>query len=155
MFSAYDLSSGAVGSNYVVGGVGNFSQSISAVGADGWYRCSMIGTFTFSGTVRYQIYPDIWTNTSAGSIYLWGAQVTQTSSLLDYESYANSTGTKTITFSQPFLNTNYAVGITGQTLNTGDYFNVTSKTVNGFNLQFLNSSDNGVGRTFDFIAKGT
>ena len=88
-------------------------------------------------------------------IYTFGGHKYNNHQLLpDYESYTNSTGTKTITFSQPFLNTDYAVGITGQTLNTGDYFNVTSKTVNGFNLQFLNSSDNGVGRTFDFIAKG-
>lgn len=115
----------------------------------------MLATITFNTTARLKIYPDGVGSTVAGNIYVWGAQVTQSSTLLDYESYSNSTGTKTITFNQPFLNTDYAVGITGQTLNTGDYFNVTSKTVNGFNVQFLNSSDNGVGRTFDFIAKGT
>ena len=123
--------------------------------ADGWYRCSFIATYTFSDSARAYLYPDRHNQTNAGSVYAWGFQVTQSNTLLPYESYSNSTGTKAITFSQPFLNTNYAVGITGEALNTGDHFNVTSKTVNGFNLQFLNSSDEGVGRTFDFSAKGT
>ena len=145
----FNLTSGTVISTV------NSTGSISAVGSDGWYRVSMLATITFNTTARLKIYPDGVGSTVAGNIYVWGAQVTKSSTLLPYESYSNSTGTKTITFSQPFLNTNYAVGVTGQTLNTGDYFNVTNKTINGFNLQFLNSSDNGVGRTFDFIAKGT
>ena len=151
----YNLSNGTVAGTYTTAGVTNVTTTISAVGTDGWYRCSFIGTYSFTGTGLFYIYPDVNSGTSAGSVYLWGAQVTQSNTLLPYESYSNSTGTKAITFINPFLNTNYAVGITGQTLNTGDYFNVTNKTVNGFNVQFLNSSDNGVGRTFDFIAKGT
>jgi len=146
----FNLTSGTVQS--VTSGV---TGAISAIGTDGWYRISILFTSTFATTARVKIYPNGIGSTVAGNIYVWGAQVTKSSTLLDYESYSNSTGTKTITFNQPFLNTDYAVGITGQTLNTGDYFNITSKTVNGFNVQFLNSSDNGVGRTFDFIAKGT
>ena len=144
----FNLTSGTVVST------NNSTGAISAVGTDGWYRVSMLATISFNTDARFKIYPDDIGSTVAGNIYVWGAQVTKSSTLLPYESYSNSTGTKTITFSQRFLNTNYAVGITGQTLNTGDYFNVTNKTINGFNLQFLNSSDAGVGRTFDYIAKG-
>ena len=37
---------------------------------------------------------------------------------------------------------------------TGDYFLVESKTINGFNVTFKNSSNTAVSKTFDFIAKG-
>jgi len=150
----FNLANGTITSNFVTGGGSNFTPSISAVGTDGWYRLSFICTFSFSGTGRFGIYPDHWESANAGSIYLWGSQVTQSGSLLEYESYTNSTATKTISFNQPFKSTDYAVGVTGQFLKTGDYINISNKTVNGFNVQILNSSDLGVGRTFDFIAKG-
>jgi hypothetical protein len=63
-------------------------------------------------------------------------------------------GTKSITFTNPFKTVNYAVGITGQGMATGDYFLVESKTINGFNVTFKNSSNTAVSKTFDFIAKG-
>ena len=63
-------------------------------------------------------------------------------------------GTKTVTFTQPFKTTNYAVGITGENMATGDYFIVENKTVNGFDVTFKNSSDTAISRTFDMIAKG-
>ena len=37
---------------------------------------------------------------------------------------------------------------------TGDYFLVESKTINGFDVTFKNSSNTAVSKTFDFIAKG-
>ena len=43
-------------------------------------------------------------------------------------------GTYTVTFTNPFKTVNYALGITGQGMSTGDYFLVESKTINGFNL---------------------
>ena len=63
-------------------------------------------------------------------------------------------GTKTVTFTNPFKTVNYAVGITGQGMSTGDYFLVESKTINGFNVTFKNSSNTAISKTFDFIAKG-
>ena len=66
----------------------------------------------------------------------------------------SGTGTKSITFTNPFKSGNYAVGITGQGMATGDYFTVTNKTINGFDVAFFNSSNSGVSKTFDFIAKG-
>ena len=63
-------------------------------------------------------------------------------------------GTKTVTFTNPYKTVNYAVGITGQGMATGDYFLVESKTINGFNITFKNSSNTAISKTFDFIAKG-
>jgi len=66
----------------------------------------------------------------------------------------SGTSTKSVTFTNPFKSGNYALGITGQSMATGDYFTVSNKTINGFNVAFLNSSNSGVSKTFDFIAKG-
>ena len=63
-------------------------------------------------------------------------------------------GTKTVTFTNPFKSDNYAVGITGQGMATGDFFLVESKTINGFNVTFKNSGGTAISKTFYFIAKG-
>ena len=66
----------------------------------------------------------------------------------------SGTSTKTVTFTTPFKTTGYAVGITGENMATGDFFTVSNKTVNGFDVLFQNSSGSNISRTFDFIAKG-
>ena len=66
----------------------------------------------------------------------------------------SGTGTYSVTFTNPFYSSNYAVGITAQGLNTGDFFTISSKTVNGFNVAFKNSAGSGVSKTFDYLAKG-
>ena len=63
-------------------------------------------------------------------------------------------GTKTVAFTNAFKTVNYAVGVTGQGMATGDYFLVENKTINGFDVTFKNSSNTVISRTFDFIAKG-
>jgi len=66
----------------------------------------------------------------------------------------SGTGTKSITFTTPFYSSNYAVGITAQGMSTGDYFLVTNKSITGFNVAFKDSSNTGVSKTFDYLAKG-
>ena len=66
----------------------------------------------------------------------------------------SGTGTKSVTFTLPFYSANYAVGITAQGMATGDYFLLTNKTVNGFDVAFKNSSGTGISKTFDYMAKG-
>ena len=66
----------------------------------------------------------------------------------------SGTGTYNVVFTNPFYSNSYAVGITAQGLNTGDFFTISSKTVNGFNVAFKNSSGTGVSKTFDYLAKG-
>jgi hypothetical protein len=63
-------------------------------------------------------------------------------------------GTYTVTFTNPFKSVNYAVGITGEDLATGDFFVVENKAVDSFDLTFKNSSGTAISRTFDYIAKG-
>ena len=66
----------------------------------------------------------------------------------------SGTSTKSITFTKPFKTANYAVGVTGQSMATGDYFTVSNKATTGFDVAFFNSSNSGVSKTFDYIAKG-
>ena len=66
----------------------------------------------------------------------------------------SGTSTKTVSFTTPFKTTAYAVGITGENMATGDFFTVSNKTVNSFDVLFKNSSGTNVSRNFDFIAKG-
>ena len=66
----------------------------------------------------------------------------------------SGTGTYSVTFTNPFYSSNYAVGITAQGLNTGDFFTISSKSVSGFNVAFKNSAGSGVSKTFDYLAKG-
>ncbi len=70
------------------------------------------------------------------------------------DNISSGTSTKTVTFSSPFKSTNYAVGITAENMATGDFFTVSNKTVNSFDVLFKNSSGTNISRTFDFIAKG-
>ena len=63
-------------------------------------------------------------------------------------------GTKTVAFTNPYKSVNYALGITGEDMASGDFFTVSNKTVNGFDVLFKNSSGTNISRTFDFIAKG-
>ena len=66
---------------------------------------------------------------------------------------ATSSGSKTVTFTNPFFEVP-ALGIAAQNMQTGDTFTISSKTVNGFSIAFVNSSGSAVDRTFDYIAKG-
>ena len=66
----------------------------------------------------------------------------------------SGTGTKSITFTKPFKTANFAIGVTAQGMATGDYFTVSNKAITGFDVAFFNSSNTGVSKTFDFIAKG-
>jgi len=66
----------------------------------------------------------------------------------------SGTGTYNVVFTLPFYSNSYAVGITAQGLNTGDFFTISNKTVNGFDVAFKNSASSGVSKTFDYLAKG-
>ena len=60
---------------------------------------------------------------------------------------------KSITFSPAYKELS-GIGITAQNLSSGDYYAITSKSATGFTIQFFNSSNAGVNRTFDYVAKG-
>jgi len=68
-------------------------------------------------------------------------------------SSGTDTAGKVITFSYPFYQTP-TVTIIAQDLQTGDYFNLNSKSTDDFNIEFFDSGGNTVNRTFDYQVIG-
>jgi hypothetical protein len=62
-------------------------------------------------------------------------------------------GAKVVTFAQGFRETP-AIGIGAQDMQTGDYYEIASKSRSGFTITFKNSSGTAVSRSFDYVAKG-
>ncbi len=108
-------------------------------------------------TARYLKFRIVLTSTDLASTAVVSA-VTVTVDMPDRifsgNDISSGTSTKTVTFTTPFKSTAYAVGITMEDANTGDFFTVSNKTVNNFQVLFKNSSGTNISRTFDYIAKG-
>ena len=62
-------------------------------------------------------------------------------------------GAKVVTFTRGFRATP-AIGIGAQDMQTGDYYEIASKSRTGFTITFKNSSDTAISRSFDYVAKG-
>jgi len=62
-------------------------------------------------------------------------------------------GSKSVTFPTAFKDTP-AIGIGAQDLQTGDFYEITSKSRTGFTITFKDSSGTAVSRTFDYTAAG-
>jgi hypothetical protein len=73
--------------------------------------------------------------------------------LVSENDVVSGAGTKAITFSPVFISTP-AIGVSAQGLATGDFYEITSKSVSGFNITFKNSGGTAISKTFDYIAKG-
>jgi len=58
-----------------------------------------------------------------------------------------------VTFSPAFKELQ-GLGISAQSLATGDFYELTSKSATGFTIKFKNSSGTVVDRNFDYVAKG-
>jgi hypothetical protein len=117
------------------------------------YRNFVIGDYT-SRYYRFRVMMTSQDLSSTPVVSALSVTVDMIDRIFSGNDISSGTGTYSVTFTNPFYSSNYAVGITGQGLNTGDYFTISSKTVNGFNVAFKNSSGTGVSRTFDYIAKG-
>lgn len=73
---------------------------------------------------------------------------------VDAGSETSSSGsTTTVTFAPAFKETPH-VGVTGKNMATGDYYVVSSVTATNFVVRFFNSSNTGIARNFDWLAKG-
>jgi hypothetical protein len=72
--------------------------------------------------------------------------------LVSENDVVSGAGTKSITFSPVFISTP-AIGISAQGLATGDFYEITNKSVSGFDITFKNGAT-AISKTFDYIAKG-
>ena len=69
------------------------------------------------------------------------------------EDVASGTSTKSITYGSSFFAIP-SIGIAAQNMATGDFFSISNKSVDGFDIVFKNSSDTIINRTFDYVATG-
>ena len=72
--------------------------------------------------------------------------------LVSENDVASGAGTKSITFSPVFISTP-AIGISAQGLASGDFYEITNKSISGFDITFKNGATP-ISKTFDYIAKG-
>ena len=69
------------------------------------------------------------------------------------EDIVASASGQTVTFNQAFFATP-AISVAGQGMAVGDFFTISAKSKTGFTIQFFNSSNTGISRTFDYQAQG-
>ena len=69
------------------------------------------------------------------------------------EDVVASASGQAITFTNSFYATP-SIGISAQGLQTGDYYQITSKSKTGFTIRFYNSSNTGISKTFDYQVFG-
>ena len=108
-------------------------------------------------TARYYKFKLILTSRDANSIPV----VTGCEVVIDMEDrtfsgddIVSGAGTYSVTFPSNFKSSTYAIGISGQDMNTGDFYRISNKTTSGFDIVFRNSGGTAVSRTFDYLAKG-
>ncbi|MAL42907.1 MAG: hypothetical protein CME98_02720 [Hyphomonas sp.] len=94
-------------------------------------------------------------STATPSIYELSATVDMPDSTRAEDDVASGTSAsgKTVTFSPAFKELQ-GLGISAQSLATGDFYELTSKSATGFTIKFKNSSGTVVDRNFDYVAKG-
>jgi hypothetical protein len=94
-------------------------------------------------------------STATPSIYELSATVDMPDSTRAEDDVASGTSAsgKTVTFSPAFKELQ-GLGISAQSLATGDFYELTSKSATGFTIKFKNSSGTVVDRDFDYVAKG-
>lgn len=79
-------------------------------------------------------------------------QIDMPDRVLSGEDIASGAAAKAVAFS-PAFKAAPAIGISA-TMQTGDFYEITSKTASGFTITFKDSGGNAVDRTFDYVAKG-
>ena len=70
----------------------------------------------------------------------------------DKDIVASASG-QAVTFNNSFFAIP-SISVAGQGMAVGDFFTISAKSKNGFTIQFFNSSNTGISRTFDYQAQG-
>ena len=113
-----------------------------------------MGDYTASHIkLRVKLTCDI--DTATPAIYELSASVDMPDRTTAEDDVASGTASsgKVITFSPAFKELQ-GLGISAQSLATGDFYELTSKSATGFTIKFKNSSGSVVSRSFDYVAKG-
>ena len=118
------------------------------------FRTYVLGDYTASHIkLRVKLTCDV--DTATPAIYELSASVDMPDRTTAEDNVTSGTASsgKVVTFSPAFKELQ-GLGISAQSLATGDFYELTSKSATGFTIKFKNSSGTVVSRDFDYVAKG-
>ena len=118
------------------------------------YRTYILGDYK-ARYIKLRVVLTTTNQTVSPSIYELVASVDMPDRTTAEDDVASTTGSggKVITFSPAFKELQ-GLGISAQSLATGDFYELTSKSATGFTIKFKNSGGSIVDRNFDYVAKG-
>lgn len=102
---------------------------------------------------KFRLFMESYNNSATPIVSQLSVSADMPQRLLSENDVVSGAGTKSITFSPVFISTP-AIGVSAQGLATGDFYEITSKSTNGFDITFKNSGGTAISKTFDYIAKG-
>jgi hypothetical protein len=102
------------------------------------FKNFVIGDYTFR-YVKFRLYLISRDNVTTPVVSEVSVTIDMPDRVFSGNDITSGAGTYTVTFTNPFKSVNYAVGITGEDLATGDFFVVENKAVNSFDFTFKNS----------------
>jgi hypothetical protein len=85
-------------------------------------------------------------------VYAATAEIDMPDRVESADDIASGAGTYSHTYARPFM-VAPALGITAQNMATGDYYQIGSKTEQGFEITFRNAGGSPISRTFDLFAR--
>lgn len=108
-------------------------------------------------TARYFKFRAVMTSRDANSIPVISGlevQIDMEDRVFSGDDIVSGASAYSVSFANSFKSTTYAIGITAQDMDSGDYYQITNKTSSGFDIVFKNSGGTAISKTFDYIAKG-
>jgi len=117
------------------------------------FRKFAVGDYT-SRFYKFRLIMTSQNNSATPIVSALSVQVDMPDKIISFNDKVSGTGIFTVSFSNNFKNTSYAIGISAQGLASGDFYEITNKQVGSFDIAFKNSSNTGISRTFDAICKG-
>ena len=102
---------------------------------------------------KFRLFMESYNNSATPIVSQLSVTADMPQRLISENDVVSGAGTKSITFSPVFISTP-AIGVSAQGLATGDFYEITSKSTNGFDITFKNSGGTAISKTFDYIAKG-
>jgi len=116
------------------------------------FRNFSVGDYT-GRYFKFKLFMDSLNNSASPIVSALSVNADMPQRLVSENDVVSGAGTKSITFSPIFISTP-AIGVSAQGLATGDFYEITSKSVSGFDITFKNSGGTAISKTFDYIAKG-
>ena len=148
-----DLSGGVTGDEYHIHLFVSYSLTDS-VSSIQWsdYRKFIAGDYT-ARHLRFRLFVSSRYFTIIPQISRLTVKIDAPDRLIGGQDIESGTGGKSVIFS-PAFHTIQSISIAGEDLESGDYMSVTNKSRTGFTVEFFNSSDVSVDRSFDYQALG-